>query len=373
MTTTATSTQLLVIDADAHVIETERTWDYLEPAEQSFRPRLFASPDEPGQQYWVIENKIRGFRFPTLTEQQLQEMSKRAGRDVTTPQAAREVDDVGLRLQHLDALGIDIQVLHNTLWIEQVAGHPDIEAALCRSWNRWMAEVWQQGQGRLRWSCVVPTMMLDEAITQLRTAKSNGAVAVCMRPLEGQRSMVDPYFYPLYEEASRLDLAMAVHIANGSPTYCDLYRHLPGTLRTHGFALFRVPTVVACYELLMSEVPQVFPNLRWGFIEASAQWVPWICNEIVRRYQAEGRRCPDDVLHAYRIYVTCQTDDDIPWLLKYAGDHSLIIGTDYGHTDPSSELDAISVLKAQAGISQETKDRILYHNPMALYHLQEVE
>jgi hypothetical protein len=51
----------------------------------------------------------------------------------------------------------------------------------------------------------------------------------------------------------------------------------------------------------------------------------------------------------------------------------LIIGTDYGHTDPSSELDAISVLKAQAGISQETKDRILYHNPMALYQLQEGE
>ena len=57
MTATATSTQLLVIDADAHVIETERTWDYLGPAEHSFRPRLFASPDEPGQQYWVIENK----------------------------------------------------------------------------------------------------------------------------------------------------------------------------------------------------------------------------------------------------------------------------------------------------------------------------
>jgi hypothetical protein len=27
---------------------------------------------------------------------------------------------------------------------------------------------------------------------------------------------------------------------------------------------------------LMSELPQQFPKLRWGFIEASAQWVPWI-------------------------------------------------------------------------------------------------
>ena len=67
----------------------------------------------------MIENKIRGFRFPTLTERQLQEMSQRAGRELTTPQAAHEVDDVALRLNHLDALGIDIQVLHNTLWLER--------------------------------------------------------------------------------------------------------------------------------------------------------------------------------------------------------------------------------------------------------------
>ena len=31
---------LPVIDADAHVIETERTWDFLEPSEEKFRPQL---------------------------------------------------------------------------------------------------------------------------------------------------------------------------------------------------------------------------------------------------------------------------------------------------------------------------------------------
>ena len=30
----ATQTQVQVIDADAHVVETELTWDYLEPSEQ---------------------------------------------------------------------------------------------------------------------------------------------------------------------------------------------------------------------------------------------------------------------------------------------------------------------------------------------------
>jgi predicted TIM-barrel fold metal-dependent hydrolase len=119
----------------------------------------------------------------------------------------------------------------------------------------------------------------------------------------------------------------------------------------------------------MSDVPHVFPQLRWGFIEASAQWVPWIYNEAARRYEAEGKKFPEDAFQAYKIFVTCQTDDDLPWILKYAGEHSLVIGTDYGHTDPSSELDAISVLRQMDGISQETKDRILSHNPRALYNL----
>ena len=66
---------LTIIDADAHVIETEHTWDYMAPSEQKFRPRLFYSPDDQTRQYWVIDDKIRGFRFPTLSERQLREFA----------------------------------------------------------------------------------------------------------------------------------------------------------------------------------------------------------------------------------------------------------------------------------------------------------
>ena len=36
-----TQVKVQVIDADAHVVETERTWDYLEPSEQKYRPMLY--------------------------------------------------------------------------------------------------------------------------------------------------------------------------------------------------------------------------------------------------------------------------------------------------------------------------------------------
>lgn len=356
---------LEVIDADAHVIETERTWDYLEPSEQKFRPLLFSSPADPTRQYWVIDEKIRGFRFPTFSEQQLRDLSDRFGRNVSTPQAARELDDVKLRLDHMDALGIQVQVLHNTFWIEQITTRPDVEAALCRSWNRWLGDIYRKSEGRLRWSCVLPTMSLDEATRQLKQAKEDGAVAACMRPLEGDRDMTDPYFYPIYEQARNLDLAIAVHIANGNPTNCDLYR----PTAAGRFGMFRIPTVAACLGLLMSEIPNVFPGLRWGIIEASAQWIPWLYLEAQNRHKAGGRDFPKDIFGDYRIFVTCQTNDDIPYVLKYAGEKCLTIGTDYGHTDPSSEVDAIAEFKQMPGLSQETRDRVLHYNPKALYGL----
>ena len=117
---------LTVIDADAHVIETEHTWDYMARSQQKFRPQLFYSPGDQTRQYWVIDDKIRGFRFATLSERQLREFSQRAGRNFETPQAARELDDVELRLKHMDELGIDIQVLHNTFWIEQITTRPEV-------------------------------------------------------------------------------------------------------------------------------------------------------------------------------------------------------------------------------------------------------
>lgn len=356
-----------VIDADAHVMETEKTWDYLEPSEQKFRPCIYGSPDNPTDQYWVLDGKIRGFRFATLSEQQLAAMSKKMGRSVQTPQKARELDDVSLRLAHMDELGIDVQVLHNTMWIQEVTDRADAEIALCMSWNRWMADVWKKSGNRLRWSCVLPAMSLKESLGQMRFAKENGSVAVCLRPFEDGRHLVDPYFYPIFDEAQRLDMAMAIHIANASPGLRDflLSRYDKGG----GMAPFRLPTIMTCFSLMMSEVPQVFPNLRWGFIESSAQWVPWIVNETKRRSSTVDKEIPENPFRAFKVYVTAQTDDDFPYIFKYAGEDNVAIGTDYGHTDASSELDAISVFRNLKDVSDEAKRKVLCDNPKALYAL----
>ena len=72
----------LVIDSDAHVLETERTWDYLEPVDRKYRPVPVTVPADPSigrarRDAWVIDGKIRGLRFPILTEEELTALSAR--------------------------------------------------------------------------------------------------------------------------------------------------------------------------------------------------------------------------------------------------------------------------------------------------------
>lgn len=136
--------------------------------------------------------------------------------------SARDLHDVRGRLDHMSSLSIDIQELLPTFFIEQVSPRAEIERALCTAYNRWLAHLWHCGQGRLRWVVVPPLLSMSDAIPALREAKKNGACGVFLRPIEGNRLLCDPYFFPLYEEASSLDLTIAIHIGNASPASCDL-------------------------------------------------------------------------------------------------------------------------------------------------------
>ena len=49
------------VDADAHVVESPHTWDYLTPSERKFRPMLF-QPDQDNQKaHWVSTEKFAAY------------------------------------------------------------------------------------------------------------------------------------------------------------------------------------------------------------------------------------------------------------------------------------------------------------------------
>jgi predicted TIM-barrel fold metal-dependent hydrolase len=119
----------------------------------------------------------------------------------------------------------------------------------------------------------------------------------------------------------------------------------------------------------LSEIHQVFPKLRWGFIEASSQWLPWVLHEAKNRFRTLGRDWPENIARDRGMYVTCEHSDDVPYVVKQAGEDCLVIGTDYGHTDTSSDIDAIKIFRDRTDLAPRVKEKILSDNARALYGL----
>lgn len=48
------------IDSDAHVLESPRTWDYMEPGERALRPQTVAASDAEGGEiaYWLVDGRL---------------------------------------------------------------------------------------------------------------------------------------------------------------------------------------------------------------------------------------------------------------------------------------------------------------------------
>jgi predicted TIM-barrel fold metal-dependent hydrolase len=110
--------------------------------------------------------------------------------------------------------------------------------------------------------------------------------------------------------------------------------------------------------------------LRWHFAEAAAQWVPYVIKDLSRRWPTTGRGAlPDDVLSRFKLWVSCQTDDDIAYLLRYTGEDTLVIGTDYGHNDQSSEVEALRNLEQSGEVTPAQYRKIVDDNPRALFGL----
>ena len=345
------------IDADAHVIETPRTWDYIEGPHKKYTPMVVtrsSGAEERGlqgnlvQEFWVVDGRLK---------------SKEVNIGLETTPDAREMRDIEARLRHMDELEIDVQVLYPTLFLSPCTINPDVEYALCRSYNRWLADIWQEAPTRLRWVAAPPLLSMHKVRDEMTFAKEHGAVGIFMRGLECERMLSDPYFFPLYEMASELDLAICPHSATNSFLMFDMFHDDPG------FNKFKLATIGACHALLWHEIPRQFPKVRWGFIEVSAQWIPYLLNDYGLRIKKQGREVSKTVLADNNIYVACQVTDDIPYVLEHAGEDVLVIGTDYGHADTAAEIEALRKLKADGRLAPRVVDKILDDNARALYAL----
>ena len=351
-----------IIDADAHVIEIDATWEYMDPGERRYKPGVAYQTLDDGEvvKYWIIDGRAIRTSWPGAGVHG--EFGLFIG-NVPLPVESKYMLDPQARVAHMDELGTDVQVLFPTMWTGPITTNPAEEAAICRSYNRWMADVYAEGKGRFRWSAVVPVLALHEAEAQLRFAKDNGAVAINLRGVEvGNRLIHDPYFHPLYELAGEFDMPICPHSGTGS---FELDAIFGGPLTA--FERNKFSGLSAFHSLLMTGLPERFPRTKWGIIEFSADWLPYQLNDLARRMERRGGQLSARPLADNNIWVTVQLNDDLEQVHRYVGDDRLVIGTDYGHADSATEVYALRTFENDDRLPPESRARILWDNPKELY------
>ena len=358
-----------VLDADTHIAESDGMWELFEKEMYPRRPVRVQVPEDTlygaSNAFWLIDGNIfpkpagkGGFRLITPST-----AKRQTERDDLTV-ATREITDPAARLRDMDNLGVDIQVIYPTLFLIYLTDDAALQVALCRAYNEWLAQVWSADERRLRWVAVLPLGSIEASVAELRKAKESGAAGVFFRGLEGERTLDNPYFFPVYAEAEKLDLPICIHTGSGAPALIGMF----DLERNHTFVHSRVLPVFAFRDLIHNAIPELFPKLRFGFLEASASWAPFIIHTMQRQMKSLWKfNDSKDLFEEYRLFVTCEADEDIPYLANVIGEDNIIIGSDYGHNDPTNEPHLVDALTARSDLSEQMCEKILCSNPRAFY------
>jgi len=345
------------VDCDTHVIESLKAWSYLASANEHFRPMQKKTDGTQSQwrglkHFWEMPSGqliICGLNVESAPGQ--------------PPPAVRLMDDVPGRMKWMDNLGVDTQVIIPSFFLAALFDDAKAQVALAQSYNRWQADCSKESGGRLRWSLVPPLLDMEVAIEEVKFGAANGAASVMMRPLECNKLLIDPYFFPLYEEAQKHNLAIAIHIGNaGSPIYES----------TGAIMHSIVPMTATFVNIFTSDFDVRFPELRFGFLEAASEWLTFALREISRGAETAWRRdvLLDDIpLAGTNLFVDCTFDEDLPYVLKVAGEDNLVLGSDFGHADIGTDVSAHNLISKRTDLSAQVIKKITGDNGRRLYAL----
>jgi predicted TIM-barrel fold metal-dependent hydrolase len=277
-----------------------------------------------------------------------------------------------MRMQHLDAYGIDYGVLQplaaGSSTLDQGLG-----AAMCTAVNEWQLDKWLGPEPRLRGSICVTQEDPDAAIAEIERHAGNPAfvqIAVPPRTMEpfGRRR-----YWRLFEAAERANLPIGLHSAALGPHANSPTGWLSYYIEEHYCFAHSLQTVVS--SLVMEGVFERFPGLRIVCIEGGFAWAPplaWRLDKHWARMRAEVphvKRPPSEYMREHIWYTTQPIEEperpaDLIDLIRWLGADRLMFSTDYPHWDFDDPRFAFKVKLPDADMRA-----IFSGNAKALYRL----
>lgn len=361
------------IDADAHIMEGPDAWKYLDRAYADRRPIAFTVEDRPSlnklNAFWMIDGRVvptptgRGVTVlgtPPISAHALRKTYSLESQDLTSVEA---------RLRDNDRFGIDVQVIYSTVFLCPLSEDPAFEAALMRSYNSWLAEQCGRSGGRLRFAAVVPARDAEEARKEIRRARELGAASLALYGTVREAPLHDARFDPVWEEACRAGLPVAIHVGNSLPALTNLCDSINLSLTLS----LTLPVLVGFVSLMGGGVFDRFPDLRVAFLEAGSEWLPYLvrrmdhAHEVVEKagWGYTPRKTVSEYLQSGNVFLTCECEDRLDDVLRVIGEDQLMLSSDIPHFE--GEEDPFGTFRRRTDLPERLRRKVLGETAARFY------
>ena len=368
-----------IVDADGHVLEPLDLWDhYMDPRFRNRAPRLIKDTD--GKERLVIEEQILGSAQAGLGGAGA--VGARQGVVASDTMEYRDGKAGGFdphaRMPDMDADGIDAAFLFPTLGLFSGAIHdPELAAATCRAYNRWLADYCKPYPDRLFGIAMLPLQSVDLAVAEMRFAKKElgfNSGFIRPNPYSGSKMVSDPMYEPFWAAAEDLDLAIAFHEGAGGGMPQVGIDRFEGRGARH-IITHTMEMMLACLAVIWGGVVERHPKLRIAFMESGGGWVaPWL-DRMDRHFDDQGfndsglKTRPSE-LFKRNCWISFEpVEGSLHVLADYIGPHKIMWATDYPHPDGFFPGAPDMVKKQLAGLSAETRYQVMAGGAMAFYGL----
>ncbi|MGE0745617.1 MAG: amidohydrolase family protein [Rhodospirillales bacterium] len=347
-----------VFDGDGHVLETD------------------AQLDKYYEGSWKGSRRLAGMTiFPSLDgwSRSVQISEHDSGRKHWT-------SDAKIWGEALDKIGLDGSVLYPTIALAYgLMREVGFATATATAYNNWLDAEYTRLDDRLYGVGLMPVENPEGAIAEMRRCKNQRKNFVAMLlPSVTASGMTygHPSFWPVYEEAERLNMPLALH---GAPSVGFGFDHFRPFVKVHTLE-HPVPLMIQLTDMMFSGVFDDFPKLRVAFLEGGASWVPFMMDRMDYEYDTvQGMEVKKKVRHAPSWYMT-ETDNfwvscemgerGIKYTADAMGSDRIMYASDFPH-EPTEEalMSDIPKFLERDDLDETTKVNILGRAARRFYGL----
>jgi uncharacterized protein len=329
-----------VIDSDAHVLEPPDFWaEYIDPAYRDRVPQLVVDTD--GKERLRIEGRILGGARGLGFAGAIGARQGAAPVDIKYREGRKGGFDPHARIPDMDLDGIDAAFLYPTLGLFSGAVQdPLLAAAMCRAYNRWLADYCKPYPDRLFAVAMLPMQSVELAIEEMRYARNQlGMRSGFLRPNPyNNRMLGDPVYDPFWAEAQALDFPIGIHEGTGGMPAAGVER-FTGIGAKH-IVSHTVEMMLASLSVIWDGVCERFPKVRFAFLESGGGWIaPWL-DRMDRHFDDKGvfndsplRMRPSDYFRRQGWISFEPVEGSLTVLAEYLGPNKILWATDYPHPD----------------------------------------